>query len=409
VGPPPIGHARGVKRPIDDVDRLAAAVTGRSESLFRDALARQWEALEQRIAGRTVLVTGAGGFIATQTLRVLLSLQPANLVLVDMDENRLAELIRTLRTEHLVPAGTRVEPRLVDITTPLFDRLLDAVPEVDTCLQFAAAKHVRTERDEVSLLRMLHVNINGTLRVTRAMQERNPSAGMFVVSTDKAADPSSFMGASKRLMEIGVLGIDPAATTTRFANVAFSTGSLLESWLIRLRLGQPLAVPADTWRYFVSPQEAGQLCAIAATAPAGGIVVPDEDATGLSELRQALSRVLAQAGLEPLLLSDEAELRDVAVSPDAYPVLVTARDTSGEKQAEKFVGAAERRSPWLPALGVVSASGDTAAAMEFAEWVDDVVGDPLRPVTMQEVAARMHAAVPEFGHVAGDKRLDDRV
>lgn len=398
-----------MKRSIDDVDRMAAAVTGREQSIFQDALVQQWPALRERISGRTVLVTGAGGFIATATLRVLLSLQPATLVLVDIDENRLAELIRTLRTEHLVPAGTRVEPRLVDITTALFDRLLDSVPGVDTCLQFAAAKHVRTERDAVSLLRMMHVNVNGTLRVTRAVRDRAPAANVFVVSTDKAADPSSFMGASKRLMEMGALGINPSATTTRFANVAFSTGSLLESWLIRLRQGQPLAVPADTWRFFVSPQEAGQLCAIAATAPAGGIVVPDEAATGISELSAALHRVLAEVGVEPVLVTDEAQLHGAEVSADAYPVLVTPRDTSGEKQAEKFVGATERRAPWLPALGVLHSVTDADAALDFAGWVDSVVADPTRPVTIEDIAARMHAAVPEFRHQSSDKRLDDRV
>lgn len=376
---------------------MAAAVTGRQDSLFGEALTAQLPALRQAVTGRTVLVTGAAGFIATQTLRELLPLEPATVVLLDMDENRLAELVRTLRTEDLVAPGTRIEPRLTDITTPLVDRLLDDLGEVHTCLQFAAAKHVRTERDVVSTLRMLQVNLNGTLNVTRGLLARNPLADVFVVSTDKAADPSNLMGASKRLMEMAVLGVNPSVRAARFANVAFSTGSLLESWLIRLRSGQPLAVPADTWRYFVSPREAGQLCAVALTAPPGSIVVPDEDATGLVELTAALQRVLLAAGL---VTGD---------GTDGYPVLVTPRDTAGEKQAEEFVGTGEQRQPWLPRLGVVRPRAGLEAALALADWVDDRVADPTMAVTLPDIVGQVSGAVAEFAHIGSDKRLDDRV
>ena len=159
---------------------------------------------------------------------------------------------------------------------------------------FAAAKHVRTERDPVSVLQMLNVNINGTLRSVEAVMSGNPEARVFVVSTDKAADPASLMGASKRLMEMVILGSYPQATTTRFANVAFSSGSLLESWLLRLARRQVLPVPADTRRFFVSPQESGQLCAIASAAPPGGVVVPEPGLIGSVDLLDAL---LAGSGL----------------------------------------------------------------------------------------------------------------
>lgn len=396
-------------RTIDDLDAMASVVTQRSESIFAAALAQRQEQLRQAFSGTTVMLTGGAGFIATQTLKQILPFGPRTVVVVDSDENRMAELIRTVRTAGLVPAGTGIEPRLVDITTPLVPRLLDEFDTVDICLQFAAAKHVRTERDPVSLLRMMQVNLLGTVDFTSALMTRFPQCGLFVVSTDKAADPSSFMGASKRLMEMAVLGTYPQGTTTRFANVAFSNGSLLESWIVRLRQGQPLAVPADTWRYFVTPVEAGQLCALAATAEPGSVVVPDEEVTGLVELTEALRRVLATEGRSAAFVTDEADLRSPEDADPTYPVVLSPRDTAGEKHSEKFVGGREVRHEWLPSLGVVSCDHDREAAMAFGRWLRQVITDPSLPTDMDDLGERVAAALPEFAHITSSKRLDDRI
>lgn len=396
-------------RIIDDLDALACVVTQRSTSIFAAAMQERQDALRQAFSGASVMLTGGAGFIATQTLKQILPFEPETVIVVDSDENRMAELIRTLRSGGLVPIGTRIEPRLVDITTPLVARLMDDFDRIDICLQFAAAKHVRTERDVVSLLRMLQVNLLGTVDFTDALMQRFGDCSLFVVSTDKAADPSSFMGASKRLMEMAVLGTHPQGTTTRFANVAFSNGSLPESWILRLRQGQPLAVPADTWRYFVTPVEAGQLCALAATAPRGSVVVPDEDVTGLVQLSDALERVLATEGRHARFVDDEADLSRPTEDESGYPVVVSARDTAGEKHSEKFVGDLERRSPWLPNLGQVSATHDAAAALRFADWVRQIVIDPQTPTSLQDISDRLARALPEFAHISSSKRLDDRI
>lgn len=398
-----------VTRIIDDLDAIAAVVTQRSESIFATAMRDRRDALREGFSGKCVMMTGGAGFIATQTLKQILPFGPQTVVVVDSDENRMAELIRTLRSAGLVPSGTRIEPRLVDITTPLVGRLMDEWDGVDICLQFAAAKHVRTERDPVSLLRMLQVNLLGTMDLTAALLEHFDRSSLFVVSTDKAADPSSFMGASKRLMEMAVLGTYPQSTTTRFANVAFSNGSLLESWILRLRQGQPLAVPADTWRYFVTPQEAGQLCALAATAPPGSVVVPDESVTGLVELSEALERVLATEGRRARFFTDESALEPAATGAATYPVVVSPRDTAGEKHSEKFVGDREDRQPWAPNLGLVHTAHHAAAALEFSEWLRSVIDDPKMPTDLADLARRMSSALPEFAHIASVKRLDDRI
>ena len=291
--------------PERDVDRLSEAVTGRSASAFGPAFADLADATREAYAGRRVLVTGAAGFIGGQTLRLILGLEPSLVVLVDTWENGLAETVRQLRTSGSVSPRTRLEPRLVDVAGPLVDRLVEAEGPFDVVLAFAAAKHVRSERDAASALHMLNVNVNGTLRVLEAAARRNPASRLFMVSTDKAADPSSLMGASKRLMERTVLGRLPQTTTTRFANVAFSSGSLLESWLIRLANGQLLAVPRETSRFFVRPVEAGQLCLIASMAPASSIVVPASGLVSEVLLDEALTRVLDALGLRPVYVENE--------------------------------------------------------------------------------------------------------
>jgi FlaA1/EpsC-like NDP-sugar epimerase len=390
-----------------DLDSLSRAVTGRDTSVFADALAAISEDVRSAYHGATVLITGGAGFIGGQTLRLLLALGPRKVVIADTWENGLAELVRDLRSEGAVPQGTVLEPRLVDVAGPLLRRVVLEEGPFDAVLAFAAAKHVRTERDAVSALHMLNVNINGTHRPLEAALEANPACRLFMVSTDKAADPSSLMGASKRVMEELVRGALPTVTTTRFANVAFSSGSLLESWVIRLGHGHVLPVPADTTRFFVRPVEAGQLCLIASVAPPGSIVVPSEGAVGEVELTVALERMLGSMGVtsrrvEPSEAEGQSSDRSVA------RVLVTARDTAGEKAAEVFVGAAERQEAWLPGIDRIVSAPPSAAAVDVARWVQESLSALPGP-TLDEVIGHVQAAIPEFHHVMSNRRLDDRI
>ena len=395
-----------------DLDILARAVTGREHSIFGPAMREMRGRLEEQYAGSSVLVTGGAGFIAGQTLRQLLPMRPSKVVVADTSENSLAELVRDLRSSGSVPAGVVLEPRLVDVCGPMIDRLCADDGPFDVVLGFAAAKHVRTERDAVSVLQMLNVNVNGTLRSVQAVMSQNPDAAAFVVSTDKAADPASLMGASKRLMEMVVLGTYPHATTTRLANVAFSSGSLLESWLFRLSRRQALPVPADTRRFFVSPQESGQLCAIASVAPAGGVVVPEPGLVESVDLLAALLQVLDAVGVRPSVI-DEGSVRggagDLDVGVDGWPVLLTARDTAGEKSAEVFVGDGESARAWLPGLDLVNSGFNAEEAIDVARWIAGQFDEPIPGASLDEIEDRLARAVPNLRHVAGSARLDDRV
>ncbi|RYV51342.1 polysaccharide biosynthesis protein [Pengzhenrongella frigida] len=361
----------------------------------------------QAYHGSRILITGGAGFIGGQTLRLLLALEPAKVVVADTWENGLAELVRDLRSEGAISAKTVFEPRLVDVTSPLLNRVVHDDGPFDAVFAFAAAKHVRTEREPVSALHMLNVNINGTFRALSAAAESNPACRLFMVSTDKAADPSSLMGASKRVMEEYVKHELPMVNTTRFANVAFSSGSLLESWLIRLGRGHALPVPADTTRYFVRPVEAGQLCMLASVAPPGSIVVPADGAVDSVELSVALKRILSALGLtwRQVEASDaEGQNQDRSVAR----ILVTARDTAGEKAAESFIGAAEQRSAWLPSVDIIAAAPPRGACVEVAQWIGRACNELPGP-SVEDLLERIHATLPEFDHVTSDRRLDDRI
>lgn len=393
--------------PVRDIENLSAAVTGRETSVFASALDVSAAAAKETYAGARVLVTGAAGFIGGQTLQLILRLAPSLVVLADTWENGLAETVRQLRTSGCVPQGTRLEPRLVDVASPLVERVIEEDGPFDVVLAFAAAKHVRSEREAASALHMLNVNVNGTLRVLSAAAAQNPACRLFMVSTDKAADPSSLMGASKRLMERAVFSRLSSATTTRFANVAFSSGSLLESWLIRLANGQVLPVPRDTSRFFVRPIEAGQLCLIASLAPAGAVVVPASGVVAETLLDEALVRVLDRLELRPAFTDDPDTARP-ANEPGKVTVLRTPRDTAGEKSAEVFVGTGETATPWRPGLEKISSGAANPSVGEMLGWISEAVAGRTRP-SLPEIIDRVHDAVPEFHHVDSLKRLDDRI
>ena len=390
-----------------DLERLSAAVTGRSHSLFASCMSDVDAELRELFQGARILITGGGGFIAGQALRELLGYSPNRVVVADTNENALAELVRDLRVEGCIPRSTKFEPRLLDVTGPLVRTMVDLDGPFDVAMAFAAAKHVRSERDTVSAMHMIYVNVVGTSRIAEAVLGQNGACRLFVVSTDKAADPSSVMGASKRIMEMQILGRYPAATATRFANVAFSTGSLLESWLIRLDRGQTLSVPSDTNRYFVSPAEAGQLCVLATVAPPGAIAVPAQGTVSSINLLAALERLLHLRGERLATVRSLSEVPGVT-QKGVRAALVTPRDTAGEKASEVFVGVGERAAAWLPGVDVVRSELELEAADDFAAWISAAVRRA-EPLDLDMISTRIGSVLPTFRHVRSDRRLDDRI
>lgn len=394
---------------------LAAATVRRGTSLFDADCASHANTVAARVEGRRVLVVGGAGSIGAATTAQLAHFSPAQLHIVDTDENGLTELVRDLRSQGVVSHFTDLRTTPLDAGSPTMQRLLHDNDGYDLVLNFAAVKHVRSEKDVLSLLRMLDVN----LRITRRLLESvaGTSDRYFAVSTDKAANPVNLMGASKRAMEHLVLDEDlgTEVTSARFANVAFSQGSLLDGWLRRLAKRQPWAVPAGTRRFFVTLEEAGQLCLLAATAaPAGMVVIPDLDpATQLRDLVEVAHDVLGVLGLEPDLHDDEESARRAAKSPrpGTWPVLVTRLDTAGEKNHEEFAAAGDVVHDVgfvaLKALAVPAA--DRALLRATLAEVEALLADQNLPVDIAAITALISRMVPELNHQESSLTLDARM
>jgi len=390
--------------------QLAEAITGRAYSAFDRPWGQEARSIRQRFYGRRVILAGGAGFIAQEALGALLQCEPAEVVLLDANENGLAEAVRAVRSSELLPPSTRLRTVLVDVCGPELPRMFAQIGQVDALMVFSAVKHVRSERDDVSALRMFGVNVGAAQRLAEAAGARDGTP-VFAVSTDKAVAPASLMGASKNLMEQLLLGLYPSVTLTRFANVAFSTGSLLDSWQRRLASREALPVPADTWRFFVTPREAGQLCVLAAVAPPGSIVVPAPDLLPEIRLEEAAERFLSCYGLRAEFvdsIADASALLAAALGgTDRYPVLVTALDTAGEKRNESFVEAGAVVQPWHRELLTVRREVDAAGALSVLRWLGERIADSQLPVLGSQFDAVLGEAIPGFRHTSGGS-LDDR-
>lgn len=327
--------------------------TGREDCLFDRDIQFVEGALADAFRGRRILVVGGAGSIGSSTIMRIAEHEPDALHVVDQNENALAELVRRLRSRPQVWSARDFQALPLDYGSGTMRHLLASQPPYDLVLNFAALKHVRSEKDPFSTLQMFETNLVKQVRFMGWLADSGFAGRFFTVSTDKAANPSSMMGATKRVMEHALFNSSVAArlkgikTSARFANVAFSNGSLLQGFQNRLARGEPLAAPRDTRRYFVSLAESGALCAIAATvAPDRAIVIPKlNPAEHLVPLQHVAERFLRHHGFEPIHYSDERKACANVIGErqrDRWPLLLTPLDTSGEKPFEEFMTAHEQ-------------------------------------------------------------------
>lgn len=399
----------------------ALEAEGLGRSAFSGALDSDWAArlaeVRDQIAGARVLVVGAAGTIGAAAVRQLLPLAPARLELVDIDENGLARLARDIRSRG-EGAGVAIGFGALDFAAWPGLALAEATGPFDLVLDFAAVKHVRSEKNLYTLLHMIDVNVLRQRRFAVWLTQRGLARRLFVVSTDKAADPASFMGATKLMMEAAVFAAcdgpgAPRASAARFANVAYSSGSLLESYLQRFAAGQALAAPKDTRRYFISAREGARICLLAQLAcPAGRIAIPRFDpASGAVELAETAAAFLRARGRRPVFVETaEAAAPVLAAGGEAWPVLLTPRDTAGEKEIEVFRGAGEGIEPLgLGALEAIRPAPIDPAALDHAltQLARFVRGDAL--ASRADVAAAIRGVLPAFRHAGAEASLDDRI
>jgi FlaA1/EpsC-like NDP-sugar epimerase len=400
---------------LADLEKL---VTRRARSYFATDVERRHYDLEAAIGGRRILIIGGGGSIGGATTLALLAYQPAAVHIVDLSENYLAELIRDVRSGPTLVAGIDLQTHVFDYGSATMRRFLAASRGFDAVLNFAAVKHVRSEKDIYSLLHMLDVNVVGQWRLRQWLAEFGHKGRYFTVSTDKAANPSSLMGASKRIMEDVAFDSTtepvPEITSARFANVAFSNGSLLQAFLSRLGKRQPIAVPRDTRRYFITHEEAGHICLLASfLSPAGYIAIPRFQAEEhLVLLEEVAARVLDACGLQPQFVDDEGAAKAAMAACEQegrWPVLRTPLDTSGEKPFEEFVGNDERvEEIGFSALRGVQHHRGTGLDVLVQE-LQALTYRAERDCDKEKLVRVLAAAVPMMHHVETGRHLDERM
>ncbi|MFJ1490661.1 UDP-N-acetylglucosamine 4,6-dehydratase [Capnocytophaga canis] len=339
---------------------IAKHVTKRTESMFKQDIVEHSEQLQQNIAGKTVLVIGGAGSIGSSFIKALLPFKPSSLVVVDVNENGLTELTRELRSTNqwVLPQDYVTYP--MSYADDVFAKMFIHRKGFDIVANFSAHKHVRSEKDKFSVEALLKNNVLNAKHLLDLLTQYPPEH-FFCVSTDKAANPVNVMGGSKKIMEDMIMAYADKfpVTTARFANVAFSNGSLPAGFLERITKRQPISAPSDVTRYFVSPEESGQICLMACIlGKTGQIYFPKlkkEQVMTFSEIAELLLKAL---GYEAENCSNEEEALQKAhvfqENQTKYPVYFSKSDTTGEKPYEEFFTEGESVNMDLySSLGVV--------------------------------------------------------
>ena len=314
---------------------------GRNKELFYEDRALYEKELSQRVSNASFLVLGGAGSIGQAVVKEIFKRNPQKLHVVDISENNMVELVRDIRSSFGYIAGD-FQTFALDIGSVEYDAFIKSDGKYDYVFNLSALKHVRSEKDPFTLMRMIDVNIFNTDKTLQQAIDNNTKK-YFCVSTDKAANPVNMMGASKRIMEMFVnrRSKEIKVSMARFANVAFSDGSLLYGFNKRIEKRQPIVAPNDIKRYFVTPKESGELCLMSCIFGENrDIFFPKlDDALHLISFADIAVKYLHEKGYEPYLCKDENEARALAkVLPDEgkYPCLFTVSDTTGEKDFEEF-------------------------------------------------------------------------
>ena len=395
---------------------IAEYITERQRSMFVSDIEANREKLKEEIEGKSVLVIGGAGTIGSSYIRALLPFRPLKLVVVDINENGLTELTRDLRSTYgmYVPEEYRTYP--LSFADPIFERIFRAERGFDIVANFSAHKHVRSEKDKYSVQALLENNVLKARKLLELLSEF-PPRHFFCVSTDKAANPVNIMGASKKIMEEMIMAYSERfkISTARFANVAFSNGSLLAGFVERLMKRQPLSSPNDVRRYFVSPEESGQICMLACIlGRTREIFFPKLGEEQMKTFSSIADEFLHRLGYEVKYCSSEEEARRLAaempLDSKVYPVYYFASDTTGEKSFEEFYVEGEQIDMGrFEALGVIEEV--KARKMEdidcFFSELTGILGDV--KTEKKDIVRVMKGFIPNFEHAETGKYLDQKM
>jgi FlaA1/EpsC-like NDP-sugar epimerase len=391
------------------------AMIGRQAPLFDADIAREDHALSELVKGGRFLVIGGAGSIGQAVTREIFKRQPRVLHVVDLSENNMVELVRDIRSTLGYIEGD-FRTFAIDCGSREFAALMEMGNGYDYVLNLSALKHVRSEKDPFTLMRLIEVNILNTI-ATIAQAKNYGARKYFCVSTDKAANPVNMMGASKRIMEMFLMraSLELPISTARFANVAFSDGSLLHGFNQRFAKHQPISAPNDVRRYFVTPQESGELCLSSCLLGDNrDIFFPKlSEQLDLSRFSDIAVRYLAQLGFEAYECASEEEARDRAtelISRKKWPCYFFASDTTGEKDFEEFFTINETLDmDRFSSIGVIknAPSFDAGQLDYFLTAIARIRAQPTwdKP----ELVELFNHMLPDFAHKEMGKYLDSRM
>jgi FlaA1/EpsC-like NDP-sugar epimerase len=391
-------------------------VTERQESLFAHDIQANAERLTQQTEGKSLLVIGGAGSIGSSFIKAILPFRPSQLVVVDLNENGLAELTRDLRSSAglFIPQDYRTYT--LNFADPIFERIFRANGGFDIVANFSAHKHVRSEKDKYSVQALIENNDIKAKKLLDLLTEF-PPRHFFCVSTDKAANPVNIMGASKRIMEDLIMAYADLfpVTTARFANVAFSNGSLPAGWIERIMKKQPLAAPSDVRRYFVSPAESGQICMLACLlGKSGEIFFPKLNENQMKTFSEICDDFIAALGYQKRVFQSDEEAKNYAASmtPDShtYPVVYSRSDTTGEKSFEEFFVEGEQiNRNRFRTLGVIEnvKKRPLQEVNEFFQKLEALFHQP--DFTKEDVVMALKTFLPNFEHQEKGKNLDQKM
>ena len=388
---------------------------GRSKHLFEHDIANAKKGLSDAVSSGRFLVLGGAGSIGQAVTKEIFKRGPKTLHVVDISENNMVELVRDIRSSFGYIDGD-FQTFVLDIGSVEYDAFFEADGKYDYILNLSALKHVRSEKDPYTLMRMVDVNVFNTDKTMRQAID----AGVrkyFCVSTDKAANPVNMMGASKRIMEMFLMrgSLDINISTARFANVAFSDGSLLHSFNQRIEKQQPIVAPNDVRRYFVTPRESGELCLMSCIFGENrDIFFPKlSESLHLITFADIAVRYLASKGYEAYVCSSEDEARELVKTLPGmgkWPCLFTVSNTTGEKDFEEFFTASETLDmDRFENLGIIKneADFDNEKLTTFEESISamkrDLVWDK------QVLVDLFYHMIPDFGHNDTGKYLDSKM
>lgn len=390
-------------------------VTKRENSFFENDLINNKEKLTKEIKGKSILVIGGAGTIGSSYIKAALRYYPSELIVVDTNENGLTELTRTLRSDSnmIVPESYLTYP--MSFNSDVFYKMLKKHGPFDIVANFAAHKHVRSEKDSFSIEAMIKNNVLDAKKFLDYLKLNKPSH-FFCVSTDKAANPVNVMGGSKKMMENVIMSYskDLKITTARFANVAFSNGSLLYGYIERLLQRQPISCPSDVKRFFVSPEESGEICLLTSIlGNSGDIYFPKLTEKQLVNFKSITEDFFKYLNKDIKICKSEKEAKEIALDlsdNSSYPVYFFKTDTSGEKLYEEFYTSEDEVNFNLyESIGVVTNSLKPSFS-EMEVTIKEIENLFKREsYNKEDIIKIMNKILPNFNHIETGKSLDQKM